>query len=114
MSQSTPILRAAVGEPTTLDLRASCQFTISRHITILFKECLAIMEQLYDEHDEAMTKLYDALPPEYKEYVNLADHFTEDKGERIRRAILRRGNDCERAVKQELDQYDLTFREPNP
>lgn len=64
-----------------------------------------IAEQLAEEHDEALEKLYAALPPEYKEYVNLADHFTEDKSDRIRRAILQRGNDCKRAVRDELDRY---------
>jgi hypothetical protein len=109
MSQST-IVHAAVGVPTTLDLRASAQFTISRHITTLFKECLMIVEQLAEEHDEALEKLYAALPPEYHVHVGLADHFTDEKGERIRRAILRRGNDCTRAVCQELDQYTLSFK----
>ena len=76
----------------------------------LFKECLMIVEQLAEEHDEAMEKLYAALPPEYREYVNLADHFTEEKYDRIRRAILQRGNDCKRAVNDELKQYELSFR----
>ncbi len=109
---SVPIYSSSVGQPTTIDLRASCQFTLSRHVTTLFKECLAIMEQLHEEHYEAMEKLHSALPPEYKDYVNLADHFTDEKRERLRRAILARGNDCRRAVHDELEQFDLTFRAP--
>ena len=69
-----------------------------------------IVEQLAEEHDESMEKLYQALPPEYKDYVNLADHFTEEKYDRIRRAILQRGNDCKRAVNEELEQFELSFR----
>lgn len=111
---SVPILSASVGKPTVIDLRASCQFTLGRHVTTLFKECLSIMEQLHEEHFEAMEKLHAALPVEYKDYVNLADHFTDDKRERLRRAILARGNDAKRAVSEELDQYDLTFRAPKP
>ncbi len=67
-----------------------------------------ITEQLAEEHDEAMEKLYQALPPDYREYVNLADHFTEEKADRIRRAILQRGNDAKRAVRDELDRYQLS------
>lgn len=70
-----------------------------------------IVEQLGEEHDESMEKLYNALPETYREYVRLADHFTEEKSDRIRRAILQRGNDCKRAVSAELDQYDLALRE---
>ncbi len=72
-----------------------------------------IVEQLEEEHDEAMEKLYAALPDTYRTYVALADHFTEEKADRIRRAILQRGNDAKRAVASELDQYDLTFRASN-
>ncbi len=105
---SVPILSASVGKPTTLNLSVSHRLTIERHIVNLFKECLMIMEQLEEEHDEAMEKLYSALPETYRTYVKLADHFTEEKADRIRRAILQRGNDCKRAVNIELDQYDLT------
>ncbi len=56
-----------------------------------------------------MEKLHSALPPEYKEYVHLADHFTEDKYDRVRRAILARGNDCKRVVLQEMCQYEFSF-----
>lgn len=68
-----------------------------------------MFEQLAEEHDEALQKLYSALPPEYQTYVDLADHFTDDKGERIRRAVLARGNDCRRAIRDELDKYTLTL-----
>ncbi len=110
---SSVILSASVGAPTHLDLRVSAQFTIGRHITTLFKECLMIVEQLAEEHDEAMEKLYDALPPDYQPYVELANHFTEDKYARIRSAILQRGNDAKRAVADELEMYDLTFHAPS-
>lgn len=105
---STPVISVA------LDLRATCQLAIDRQITTLFKECLMITEQLREEHYEAMEKLYAALPPEYCEYVNLANHHTDEKQARIRRAILQRGNDAKRAALEELDKYDLTFRSHAP
>ncbi len=73
-----------------------------------------IVEQLAEEHDEAMSKLHQALPPEYKEYVDLADHFTKEKYDRIRRAILQRGNDAKRAVRDELDRYQPTSTPSQP
>ncbi len=112
MSQSpvSSLTASPQGAPLSMDMRVGCQFTLARHVTVLFKECLAITEQLAEEHDEAMEKLYQALPPQYREYVNLADHFTEEKADRIRRAILQRGNDCKRATAEELEKYDITFR----
>jgi hypothetical protein len=70
------------------------------------------MAQLAEEHDEAMSKLYDALPEQYRPYVTLADHFTEEKEARIRKAVLARGNDCRRAVEAELAQYQMTLGGP--
>ena len=94
----------------SIDLRASLKFSTERHIVVLFKEILAIFEQLGEEHDEAMEKLYQSLPAEYKPYVDLADHYTEEKYDRIRRAVLQRGNDCIRSVKEEVDNYQIDFR----
>lgn len=98
------------GAPLTMDLRAALQYSSRRHIVILFKEMLAMFEQLAEEHDEAMEKLYQSLPTEYKPYVKLADHFTEEKEDRIRRAVLHRGNNCVRAVEEEIQKYDINFR----
>jgi len=93
----------------SIDLNAHVQYTCGRHVVTLFKECLDIMVQLAEEHDEAMGKLYEALPPQYQPYVALADHFTEEKEARIRRAILARGNDCRRAIDAELSKYQMTL-----
>ena len=70
------------------------------------------MAQLAEEHDEAMSKLYENLPEQYRPYVNLADHFTEEKEKRIRTAILARGNDCRRAIDAELEKYQMTLGAP--
>ena len=93
-------------------MEAHVQHACERHIITLFKEMLGMFEQLQEEHWEAMHKLYDKLPAEYQPYVDLADHFTDDKGERIRRAVLARGNDCKRAVREELAKYRMTLGHP--
>lgn len=98
----------------TIDLNAHVRYTCQRHVVTLFKEVLAMFEQLAEEHDEALSKLYEVLPPEYGPYVQLADHFTEEKGERIRRAVLARGNDCKRSIDEELAKYSVTLGSPPP
>lgn len=98
----------------SINLRDSLKYATNRQITILFKEFLSMVEQLAEEHDEALDKLYAVLPAEYRDHVKLADHFTDEKGMRIRRAILQRGNDCIRSLFEEADKYDITFRRDPP
>lgn len=93
-----------------MDMNAHVQHVIRRHIITLYKNHLGMFEQLAEEHDESMSKFHDALPPQYQPFVNLADHYTEEKSDRIRRAVLDSGNDCLRAINEELDKYNLTLR----
>lgn len=111
MSSPSPSPDKAPLPQLSMDMRAHVQNVSARHIINLYKEMLFIFEQLAEEHDEAMSKLYDTLPPEYRPYVDLADHYTEEKGDRIRRAVLQRGNDCRREICNELEKYDITFRQ---
>jgi len=98
----------------SIDMKEHVQYTCKRHITLLFKECLDITKQIAEEHEEALDKLFDVLPPEYQAHLYLADHFTPDKRERIRKAILARGNDCVRAVEMELAKYQMTLGGDQP
>ncbi len=61
-------------------------------ITRVFKSYLLLLEQLADEHNEAMGRLYDALPEQYKPFTAVADHFTEAREEAIRKWVLDIGN----------------------
>lgn len=98
----------------SLDLNAHVQAVCERHVVVLFKEVLGMFEQLGEEHDEALHKLFEALPPTYQPYVDLADHFTQEKADRIRRAVLARGNDAKRAIREELGKYQMTLGSPPP
>lgn len=79
-------------------------FQVKRNVTRLFKAFLSILEREKDQHDEAMEKLRDALPDNLKEYVNLADNFTDAKADALRKEVLEKGNDCIRDLEQELKQ----------
>lgn len=89
--------------------RDALQYTLRRHIVTLFKEFLSLSEDLTAEHDEALAKLATALPTEYHTHINLADYLTEDRAERLRKVILQRGNDCARAVEEEIRKYRVEF-----
>lgn len=86
------------------------RFQLHRSITILFKNYLIMLEDLGIEHDTALNKLYDALPQEYKVYVDLADYLDEDKGKALRSKVLGAGNDALRNVDELLKQFEIEFK----
>ena len=86
------------------------RFQLQRAIIALFKNHLTMMEDLGYRHDEALTKLREALPAEYKSYVDLADYLTEDEGARLRKRILDGGNDTWREVERLLQQFEIEFK----
>lgn len=93
-----------------IDFREALSYVLSRQITKLFKEFLFLLEKSGEEHTESLNKMFDALPEEYRKYVNLADWLTEDKAARLRKEVLQRGNDAIRSVIEELDKYDIDLR----
>lgn len=64
---------------------------------------LTNLEELADEHDEAMGKLIDALPADHKASVRLADVYGEKRFDAIRRHVLKAGNDERRDLEQQID-----------
>lgn len=65
---------------------------------------LSQLEQLADEHDEAMGKLMDALPEGERAKVMLADIYGETRFDAIRRTVLKVGNG-ERRELEEMCEY---------
>jgi hypothetical protein len=86
------------------------RYQSKRNIVFLFKSFLAIMSRVADEHDIAFDKLDEYLPVEYQKYTKLADYFTDEKREMLRKEILDAGNDCIRAVEEEIRKYVIDFK----
>jgi len=80
-------------------LKAKVRFVISR----LFKSQLRSLERIYDDHDDAMGKLADALPEQYVDFVDLADYISESRKEDNRRETLNAGNDAIRELEEMID-----------
>lgn len=86
------------------------RFQHARLITNLYKFFLDLIENLEVEHDDAMEKLHKALPAQYKDYVNLANYWTDIRHDTIRKHILDKGNDTIRALDEQLTNYDLSIK----
>ncbi len=107
MLQSHPV---RVSTPSANDVLL---FQLHRQITSLFKSQLALVEELKEQHDIAILKLIDALPPEYRDFVRLVDHFDEAQAQILRRKILGAGNDCKREAETLLSNFDVEFKGKN-
>lgn len=84
-------------------------YQVQKQIRFLFKEYLLILERICSDNAESLQKLSDNLPEQYKPYVILANHLTEDKYSNIRKEILDRGNDAMRATADEIKKYKIEF-----
>lgn len=99
-----------MGTPLTIDLGESLAFVAHRQVVTLFKEYLTLLAELRAEHDESLAKLCAVLPEEHQALVECANYFTPEKAERLRKAVLARGNDCSRAIQDEIAKYEIQFR----
>lgn len=86
------------------------RFQVHRIVTNFYKEMLVMIEDLAEEHDDALCKLQDNLPEQYKKYVDLADYFPEEKSLKLRKRILDRGNDAIRQIEDQLKNFDIKIK----
>jgi hypothetical protein len=83
------------------------RFQINRCVINFYKEMLVMLEDLVEEHDVAFNKLESNLPPEYKNYVYLADYFTDEKFGNLRGKILSGGNKAIRELEDHLKNFEI-------
>lgn len=86
------------------------RFQIQRNITNLFKFELQLLEDLKQEHVEAMDKLKVALSPEQAKYVDLANYFTDKRFQQMRKRILDKGNDTIAEIDENVTHFEITFK----
>lgn len=86
------------------------RFQARRLITLLFKHQLEVLEDLAVEHDNAMAKLEEHLPAEYRQYINLADYLTEARSAQLRKRAIDRGNETIRALEDVLKGFDIKLK----
>ena len=84
-------------------------FQSSREISALFKEMLNMLEDMKKDHDFHYQKLYEHIPKEYHDHIDMANHFTAEKVSWIRKRILDYGNSSIRNLQEELENYQISF-----
>ena len=86
------------------------RYQIDRLIKDLFKDFLSILTEVGVEHDAALAKLEKALPPEYHSHLDLADYLPPEKGQRLRKHVLDRGNDTLRSISEFFKFYTIQHK----
>ncbi len=86
-------------------------FQSKRLITSLFKSHLKEIESIAEQHDIVMGKLIDALPVEYKNYVQLADFLTIENQNILRKRVLDAGNDCYRELEGIINNFNINYKQ---
>lgn len=107
-AKATPPPRAANPRVSLPDQSALLKTKIHLALNRVMAMYLSHLEQLGDEHDEAMGKLIDALPEAERAKVHLADIYGQVRFDAIRRYVLKAGNDACRELEEAVDFLRLT------
>ena len=68
-----------------------------------------MVEDMKKDHDFHYQKLYEHIPKEYHDHIDMANHFTAEKVSWIRKRILDYGNSSIRNLQEELENYQISF-----
>lgn len=80
------------------------------HIRYLFKYFLQTLEEMQKIHEINFEKLYDNLPEEKHDLIEMADYFDEEHYELYRKRVLDIGNSVLRDYNSELENLIVEFR----
>lgn len=80
------------------------------HIRYLFKYFLQTLEEMQKIHEINFEKLYDNLPEEKHDLIEMADYFDEEHYELYRKRVLDIGNSVLRDYNSELENLTVEFR----
>jgi hypothetical protein len=80
------------------------------HIRYLFKYFLQTLEEMQKIHEINFEKLYDNLPEEKHDLIEMADYFDEEHYELYRKKVLDIGNSVLRDYNSELENLTVEFR----
>lgn len=75
----------------------------------LFKGFLNILEQLHTEHGNNFDKLYESIPQEYHDLINMSDYFDEEKFSYLRKRVLDLGNETLRNQLSDIEKFEIKF-----
>lgn len=91
------------------DIEAFLIEASSEEIRYLFKNFLQILEEIKEEHDSVMSRLYENFP-EMSKVLNTCDYFNDRKLSRLRKRVLDIGNDAIRKNNGHVERICLNLQ----
>jgi hypothetical protein len=85
-------------------------FSATKEVKYLYKSFIESLEEIARQHDSAMFKLMENLPEEHKGKIIQASFFDEEAYQHFRKLALDHGNDCARAILDEIQKYEIDFK----
>ena len=92
-----------------MDAKESLSKKSNKSISFLFKQYLALIEDLKFEHDQFLKKIKQEIPSEHHNMIDNADTFDDEKMTRIRKRVLDIGNETIRSLDNELNDFTVNF-----
>lgn len=93
-----------------IDAEKVLRFQHERITKALFVSFLIVLEDVARRHEMALEKLDEHLPLEYKKFVALADYFTDEEYQLLRKRVLDRGNAALNELDKLVDQFNITLK----
>lgn len=84
------------------------RFQVERNVKNTYKEALIVLEELRDEHEQALLRLQEALPKEYRSLIVVANYWTTVRSDSLRKRILTVGNNAARNINEQIDKLQIS------
>lgn len=85
------------------------EFQVRRNSTRLSRGLLVLLEDLTAQQKMNQEQLFKLIPPEYHNYIKLANVLTDDQMKHLRKRILDNTNDYARDILSDLENYQIEF-----
>lgn len=83
------------------------------YIRFMFKSFLNILEDLRSHHEINFGKLYESLPADHHDLIEMADYLDEEHFANYRKKILDLGNSVLRDYNSEVENLTVEFKFKN-
>lgn len=87
------------------------EFHVRKDIVYLYKRMLAIAEDIRIEREDFTTKLESMLPSEYHNALKACNGFDKRQYAIVRKKILDDGNESIRHLQEQLNHFNVEFKQ---
>lgn len=94
----------------SIDAKKMVAFQTERTNVNLYKNLFVIVEDIEQSHRDMLNKIVQLVKEEDVVKIHLANYFTEEYYQRLRKKILDAGNEASREHTRTLEQVEVTLK----